>query len=148
MTYLIDTNIIMHYIRESEVFESVRRDYGMFTPSNNVIISEVSVGEIYSLAKRNRWGDRRMERLRLFLLNLGVTQISQPGIYQAYANIDAYSQSNHPTLSLPQGMTARNMGKNDLWIAATAHVLRATLVTTDKDFDHLQNFFGLEWVGQ
>jgi len=40
------------------------------------------------------------------------------------------------------------MGKNDLWIAATAHILRATLVTTDKDFDHVQNFFGLEWVEQ
>lgn len=29
------------------------------------------------------------------------------------------------------------MGKNDLWIAATASVLEATLITTDKDFGHL-----------
>jgi predicted nucleic acid-binding protein len=33
------------------------------------------------------------------------------------------------------------MGKNDLWIAATASVLDATLLTTDNDFDHLQNEF-------
>jgi len=79
---------------------------------------------------------------------LTIFPISYSGIYEAYADIDAYSQSNHPTLSLPQGMTARNMGKNDLWIAATAHILRATLVTTDKDFDHLQHFFDLEWVKQ
>jgi len=38
-------------------------------------------------------------------------------------------------------MTARNMGKNDLWIAATTHVLNATLVTTDKDFDHLDKIY-------
>jgi len=29
------------------------------------------------------------------------------------------------------------MGQNDMWIAATAHVLGCELVTTDKDFDHL-----------
>jgi tRNA(fMet)-specific endonuclease VapC len=33
--------------------------------------------------------------------------------------------------------SARNMGKNDIWIAATARVLGATLLTTDKDFNHL-----------
>jgi predicted nucleic acid-binding protein len=36
---------------------------------------------------------------------------------------------------------ARNMGKNDLWIAATTHLLNATLVTTDHDFDHLDPSF-------
>ena len=29
------------------------------------------------------------------------------------------------------------MGKNDIWIAATAHASKATLLSTDKDFDHL-----------
>jgi predicted nucleic acid-binding protein len=38
-------------------------------------------------------------------------------------------------------MSARNMGKNDLWIAATALATKATLITTDKDFDHLQNIY-------
>jgi len=33
------------------------------------------------------------------------------------------------------------MSKNDLWIAATASVLNATLITTDKDFSHLENIF-------
>jgi len=33
------------------------------------------------------------------------------------------------------------MGKNDLWIAATASVLEATLLTTDFDFDHLKGVF-------
>lgn len=39
------------------------------------------------------------------------------------------------------GQTARQMGKNDLWIAATASVLKATLLTTDHDFDHLHTVF-------
>jgi len=33
------------------------------------------------------------------------------------------------------------MGKNDLWIAATASVLNASLITTDKDFVHLDKEF-------
>ena len=39
------------------------------------------------------------------------------------------------------------MGKNDIWIAATASVLDATLLTTDKDFDHLNNeFLNVIWL--
>lgn len=41
----------------------------------------------------------------------------------------------------PLKMSARNMGKNDIWIAATASVLGAVLLTTDNDFDHLQDEF-------
>lgn len=33
------------------------------------------------------------------------------------------------------------MGKNDLWIAATAFLLEGTLLTTDSDFNHLNNEF-------
>ena len=33
------------------------------------------------------------------------------------------------------------MGKNDLWIAATAYAMNAQLLTTDGDFDHLDNSF-------
>jgi tRNA(fMet)-specific endonuclease VapC len=33
------------------------------------------------------------------------------------------------------------MGNNDLWIAATASLLGASLMTTDADFDHLNDVF-------
>jgi len=32
---------------------------------------------------------------------------------------------------------ARTIGQNDLWIAAAAKATGATLLTTDRDFDHL-----------
>lgn len=45
------------------------------------------------------------------------------------------------------GMTSRNMGKNDLWIAATASVLHLKFFTTDRDFDHLaHDFIDLERI--
>jgi len=148
MTYLIDTNIIVHFVRKSITYEKLEKNIPLFSNNLDVYFSEVSVGEILSISQRNRWGNKKIERMKTLLDTLTLIPISYPDIYRAYANIDAYSQSKHPTLSLPQGVTARNMGKNDVWIAATAYVLRATLVTTDKDFDHLQHFFGLEWVEQ
>jgi tRNA(fMet)-specific endonuclease VapC len=54
-----------------------------------------------------------------------------------YARLDAYSQGRLRGQPLPVGMTARNMGKNDLWIAATAWYLDLPLHTADNDFDHL-----------
>ncbi len=38
-------------------------------------------------------------------------------------------------------MSARNMSKNDLWIAAAALDSKAILLTTDNDFEHLHNQF-------
>ena len=56
-----------------------------------------------------------------------------------YSEIDVYSQGKHPELKLPK--SAHKMGKNDLWIAATASVHIATLISTDNDFDHLDGVF-------
>lgn len=66
-------------------------------------------------------------------------------IIDAYAEIETFSQGKHKAKSL--GTTARNMGKNDLWIAATTFTTKAALITTDKDFHHLdQSFIDLKWI--
>ena len=62
-------------------------------------------------------------------------------LVERYAQIDAYSQGKLLNKPLPSGMSARNMGKNDIWIAATASLVNATLITADKDFDHLSDTF-------
>ena len=67
--------------------------------------------------------------------------INDPLILWRYAEIDAFSQGRHVDMKLPEGMSSRNMGKNDLWIAASASVLNAKLLTTDKDFEHLNGEF-------
>jgi tRNA(fMet)-specific endonuclease VapC len=77
------------------------------------------------------------------LLKLPVMSIERREILTAYAEIDTYSQAKHPSKPLAAGKTARKMGKNDIWIAATAHVAGPTfhLVTSDHDFDHLNGTF-------
>ena len=58
-------------------------------------------------------------------------------IVERYAEIDTFSQGKLPGRQVD--FTAINMGKNDLWIAATGSVLNLVLITTDDDFDHLHN---------
>ncbi len=55
----------------------------------------------------------------------------------AYVHLETYSQGRLVALPLPPGLTARNMGKNDLWLAATALYFDVELHTSDNDFDHL-----------
>ncbi len=57
-------------------------------------------------------------------------------VVETYAKIDDYSRRKGGT-----------MGKNDIWIAATAAVTGARLLTTDRDFDHLDGvYLGRDWV--
>lgn len=51
--------------------------------------------------------------------------------------VQAYVTISSVDFSTPKG--ARNMGKNDIWIAATALYTSLPLLTTDKDFHFLHN---------
>jgi tRNA(fMet)-specific endonuclease VapC len=139
MTYLLDTNIIIALIRKSAFGNYIDAEYRPFSLGNYAVISAVIVGEIRSLALQNSWGQRRLQEFGELVNRLIVSDINVEEIIVRYAEIDAYSQGKLAGRLLND--SARNMGKNDLWIAATASVLKATLLTTDGDFNHLNNEF-------
>ena len=139
MNNLLDTNILLTYVRDKIARTNIEKAYQLFDSSNTPIISIVTVGEIKSIAKRNYWGQKKLELLDKILSQLIIIDINAEDIIEKYAEIDAYSQGKLKNKPLP--MTSRNMGKNDLWIAATASVTNATLITTDKDFNHLDNIY-------
>jgi tRNA(fMet)-specific endonuclease VapC len=140
MTYIWDTNILLHTLKTPAFFTNLDSQYHFFSSQNQVIISAVTVGEIQSLALRNRWGIQRQTELQRLLKKLNVVPISDDSfLIKLYAEIDVYSQSKHPTLRMPT--SARKMGKNDLWIAATTAIAQGTLITTDLDFVHLNGVF-------
>jgi len=139
MNYLLDTNILLTYVRDKVARKKIETTYQFFGKSSKPIISVVTIGEIKSIAKRNYWGLRKLELLDKILNQLVIIDINAEDIIEKYAEIDAYSQGKLKNNPLP--MTSRNMGKNDLWIAATASVTNATLITTDKDFYHLNNTY-------
>lgn len=139
MVYLLDTNIVLTILRSKEKARVIERQTGVFLAAHTPIISVVTIGEILSIAKRNKWGKQRITLLQNILHKFLVVDIGNEKILDEYAQIDAFSQGKLD--GKPLNTTARNMGKNDLWIAATASVANATLVTTDNDFNHLQGTF-------
>jgi tRNA(fMet)-specific endonuclease VapC len=139
MKYLLDTNMLLFYLREDKAALDFEAIYQLFDAQNLALISIVSKGELFALAFKNNWGKRRINQLEQFVEQFFIIDIAAEDIVQRYAQIDAFSQGK--LKDYPTTFSARNMGKNDIWIAATASIVDAKLVTTDKDFNHLQNNF-------
>ena len=140
-TYLLDTGILLGYVRGAGYADYIERKFNVSQPPNVPLISLVSKGEIYSLATQFGWGDAKKQDLDALLRRVPSVDINTDRIIHRYADIDAYSQGKDRTRPLPPGISSRNMGKNDVWIAATASVLNATLLTTDVDFQYLNGVF-------
>jgi len=76
------------------------------------------------LADRNKWGDAKRSAIVKALGEFVTVDISGDSIVSAYRKVEEISNGI-------------NMGKNDIWIAATAMIAGLPLITTDKDFNHL-----------
>ncbi len=141
---LLDSNILLFIARDEPIVEEIDERLDLFDSKTTILTSIVCVAELLTLARLNGWGDNRTKELQRFLERIPTAWLSDD-VVQRYVEIDTFSQGRDP--ERPLDMSARNMGKNDLWIAATASVLDATLVTSDQDFDHLDaRFLTLEYI--
>jgi tRNA(fMet)-specific endonuclease VapC len=134
--YILDTNVLVHLVRGDAVWARVRTTYQPLLIDPRPIISVVAAGELRSLALQFDWKGEKIAQMEFYLGYLQRVSIDDPEIIQAYAVIDAHSHR-----------IGQPLGKNDVWIAATAAVTRARLLTTDKDFDRLDPlFFSRDWI--
>ncbi len=137
MNYLFDTNLLLLKLRQHPNWQTVYDTHNLDSANN--MLSIISVAELYSLALRNNWGTTRITEVEKLRKEFAEIDIYYEEVIQRYAEIDAFSQGKltHKPLSI----SSRNMGKNDLWIAAIASVFDLTLLTTDADFNHLDKVF-------
>lgn len=124
--YLLDTNILLMWIRWGILQQYLQATYQLDTCRPVPIISVVSEAELRVLALEHGWGGFKRRQMENLLSSVISVPIPYKDSIKAYVELDGFSRK--------QGI---KMGKNDLWIAATAKVEGATLLTTDKDFDHL-----------
>lgn len=137
MNLLLDTNILMHLAKNANVHHKSK----LINPDNRqAYASVVTIGELKSIALQNSWGAPKLQSLEDVLDDIVVIEITE-SLANLYAEIDAFSQRKNPAYAQYPFVTPRNMGKNDLWIAATAALLGLKLVTTDADFNHLNGNF-------
>ena len=128
--YFLDTNILVHLIRDDATGQYLKKKYSLLVVDPRPLISDVTEGELRSLALQWKWGPQKRSQMEYLLSFFWRIAINTADVFEAYAAIDAYSES-----------IGHSLGKNDVWIAASARVAQAHLLTTDKDFDHLQPTF-------
>ena len=133
---ILDSNILLHYVRQSTLAEVIEARYTLLTAEPIPILSIVTEGEMRALALQLAWGARRRQLLDDLLDYFTIIPLPFSRVVAVYAEIDDYSRRSGAT-----------MGKNDLWIAATASVTGTRLLTTDKDFDHLHGvYLERDWI--
>jgi len=140
---LLDTNILIHLVRGNAITQQVKNYVGGIAEPQ-LFVSVVNIAEAESLVVQWSWPNDKVEKLKKLISSFIAIDIEQNNseLLEAYVSIDAYSQgkANAPN-GQPLNDTSRNMGKNDLWIAATAFAMDAELLTTDGDFNHLDKSF-------
>lgn len=139
--FILDTNILIAYLKANPLFTKVSEDNNLNDEDAFIMISSISKGELLSLAMQNNWGERRVNILNKLLSEVVIIDVAgnDDNLLNAYAEIDAFSLQRHPTKKLSG--SAKPMGKNDMWIAATAFATNATLLTADGKFMHLDKEF-------
>ena len=63
MNYLLDTNIVLTYIRDTDISRKLEEDLNLLSGINNLLISVVSVGELKSIAQQQNWGIRKVQKM-------------------------------------------------------------------------------------
>jgi tRNA(fMet)-specific endonuclease VapC len=121
---VFDTNLLIEHIRRQEMLPA------------RAVIPVIVAGELEAFALKADWGYQKVSFMQRLFERFPIVEVIRE-ITTFYARIDAYSQGNLQGQPLPPGLSARNMGKNDIWIAATALYLDLELHTTDNDFNHL-----------
>jgi len=141
---VIDTCVLIHIVRETITGKYCLEALQKFDEGPNIIISVATKAELQSFILQNNWGKQKVEALNNILSEITCIDVNKSDkmLLNAYTNVDAYSKRKTKDKSgnLLIG-SARKMGKNDLWIAATAFALDIPLMTTDGDFDHLNGVF-------
>lgn len=140
MRYILDSNILLNIIRGNKTVENELRKRNVYA-SGSAFVSVVNVGEILSISKQNNWGVSKQLIFEGLIKTFKAIPIQSRKLLDVYAEIDTYSKGKLTSRPLPKGLSARTMGKNDLWIAATTHLLNADIITNDNDFDHLDGIY-------
>lgn len=139
-SFILDTGMLLGLTRGAQWAKRAFDRLRLHDPETTVFTSVICHGEMLALAEKCGWGEPKRRELDSVLNRLPRLDVSKRDILKAYAMVDAWTHGKPVAApeDAPPPRPARSMTQNDLWIAATAHASRAVLVTTDRDFDHLE----------
>ena len=133
MLFLLDSNAFSDLMRKHP---GVQRRFAALGADDRIAISTTVRGEIVYGLERLPTGRRRDELSRQAQELFAVLRSEAVPVAAA----DAYAR-----IKLNRQQQGLSLDENDLWIAATALALDATLVTRDSDFDSLEEITVVDW---
>ena len=149
--YLLDTNLIFGVLTGKDWARKAFHKFQLDDVDSLIQTSIICEGEILTIAIRNKWQEEKLMKLRELLEQIPIINVDNREIAEAYSRIQSWSErkSKESPISSPPPKSSRTMGQNDLWIAATAYVYDATLLSSDKDFQHLkETWIKFEYISQ
>lgn len=134
MTFLLDANAFSDLMRKDPRTEA---QLAALSSSDEVVICPIVRGEIlYGLARLQQ-GRRRDDLVRQAVpLFISIACLPVPE-----AAADAYA-----SVKRAREQRGLSLDENDLWIAATAIAVGATLVTRDRDFASIDGLSTIDWT--
>jgi|SRR5581483_11236834 len=134
MTYVLDTTIISELMRSNSV---VRSHISVLPPSDRLVVCPITRGEIlYGLERLPRGKRRRTLEAEAALLFASIPCVAVP----------ASSGDHYAKMKREAERKGTPVDENDLWIAATARSLNATLATADNDFRRITDLSISDWT--
>lgn len=125
---LLDTCALVWILRGSPIGQAIIEAHHLDSRPDKPMVSVVSLGELLALVRDWKWGTPKIAKMQALLREYHVLPIEHGAIKDKYGEMMGYSKE--------KGLSR---GQNDHWIAATASVAGARVVTTDKDFDGLHS---------
>jgi tRNA(fMet)-specific endonuclease VapC len=128
--FLLDANVLSDAVRNpgGSVDQALRTHFG-----EEIGTSVIVKGEIVFGLRRNA-NVKGQQRLEVLLRTLEIWALGDP-VSEVYGDIRARLEKD-----------GRPMGPNDLWIAAHALALDATVVTDDKAFSRVPGLKTENWL--
>src|ERR1051325_6897845 len=134
MTFLLDASTFSHLMRKHP---QASGRLASLDPADKVIICPIVRGEVLHGLELLPQG-RRRAMLTKQAAPLFATIRCEPVPESAG---DTYARIKYHTVK-----RGRTVAENDLWIAATAAALNATLVTSDTDFGRVPALMTADWT--
>ena len=101
---LLDTNILVHLVRWKSLGQKIDAEYQLRARDERPLVSIITVGELYSLAKKWSWGAGKRGKLEELVREFPVVNINSNLVLHQYAELDVLTES-----------AGRKMKQNDLW---------------------------------
>jgi tRNA(fMet)-specific endonuclease VapC len=131
---LVDTNVFSFLLREDDIRASLYRPH---IQDRIVVLSYVTIGELYLWAERRKWGVARLGLLEETIRATTVVRYDLE-VCRTYARLKQELRTSSGS--------HRIIGDNDLWIAACA--VRHTIPLITHNRRHFEGISGLTIISE